>query len=75
MIGTLYDVELLALAGGALVQVIAHPFAACRAASDDLKGLRQECLGHVIRVAGVSWFRLRTIARPGDIGYCARGLR
>jgi hypothetical protein len=42
--------------GGAFEEVIAHPLATPFAAHDDLQGLRQEALGHVVCVVTLAQF-------------------
>jgi hypothetical protein len=46
----------LVLAGGAFEEVICHPLATPFAAHDDLQGLRQETLGHVVCVVTLAQF-------------------
>jgi hypothetical protein len=56
MVRALQDVHVLVLAGGAFEEVIAHPLATPFAAHDDLQGLRQEDLGHVVCVVTLARF-------------------
>ena len=50
MIRAFHDVELLVGACGALIQIVAHPFASRHTPSHDLQRLRKEYLRHVVCV-------------------------